>query len=380
MHAEVAERTPELEQFQTGARDSRSLSVGAGPTSAADVPMAAVIAGSTDSGAYPETVTSAAKALAQGDLPAPAKAVSQSDETETAGASGAVPGDPGRPTAAGEGSTSTTGLLPADQNSRSDPGVGDDVRPTRRPRRRIANRASARTAWIRRHRTLVALAGTVLAAAGVVAFLLAGSPADYAAIVGQQRITIVTLDTEITNLSQAVKHYPGVVDLSHTQETQQTLTWLVRYQINDQLARQQGITVTTAQAQAALAEIYASAKASSEAQGLTNVTLDLILAANGIPPNTAAELGRFQAISDQYVKNVSGGTTPTSTSAQTVATGKLGHAQCVAAKSLDIRVNPQFGRMDYSLPPYQVVSASSTAPRTPGPSSTASASGLTPAC
>ena len=70
---------------------------------------------------------------------------------------------------------------------------------------------------------LVALAGTVLAAAGVVAFLLAGSPADYAAIVGQQRITIVTLDTEITNLSQAVKHYPGVVDLSHTQETQQTL-------------------------------------------------------------------------------------------------------------------------------------------------------------
>ena len=53
MHAEVAERTPELEQFQTGARDSRSLSVGAGPTSAADVPMAAVIAGSTDSGAYP---------------------------------------------------------------------------------------------------------------------------------------------------------------------------------------------------------------------------------------------------------------------------------------------------------------------------------------
>ena len=48
MHAEVAQRTPELEQFQTGARDSRSLSVGAGPTSAADVPMAAVIAGSTD--------------------------------------------------------------------------------------------------------------------------------------------------------------------------------------------------------------------------------------------------------------------------------------------------------------------------------------------
>jgi len=59
------------------------------------------------------------------------------------------------------------------------------------------------------------------------------------------------------------------------------------------------ITATTAQAEAALAEIYASAKASAEAQGLTNVSLDLILAANGISPDTSAQLGRYQAIQTQ---------------------------------------------------------------------------------
>ena len=54
-----------------------------------------------------------------------------------------------------------------------------------------------------------------------------------AAITGNQRITIATLDTEVTNLSQAVKQYPGTIQLSSAQETQETLTWLVRFQINE---------------------------------------------------------------------------------------------------------------------------------------------------
>ena len=35
-----------------------------------------------------------------------------------------------------------------------------------------------------------------------------------AAIVGNERITIATLGTQVTNLSQAAKQYPGVVKLS----------------------------------------------------------------------------------------------------------------------------------------------------------------------
>jgi hypothetical protein len=199
-----------------------------------------------------------------------------------------------------------------------------------------------------------------------------------AAITGSQRITIATLTTEVANLSQAVKQYPGTIQLSSAQETQETLTWLVRFQINEELARQAGITVTPAQAEAALAEIYAAAKSSAEAQGLSNVTLNLILAANGVPPNLADEVGRYQAIQDQFVRQVNGGKIPTSTSAQSITTAKLQHAQCVAAKSLAIKINPQFGQLNYTQ--YQVVAAPNPVAASPGPAKATPTAGLTPAC
>ncbi len=226
-------------------------------------------------------------------------------------------------------------------------------------------------------RRLVMVAAVVLGAGLVVAGC---SPVKMgsAAIVGSQRITIATLTTEVTNLSQNVKLYPGTVQLSSAQETQETLTWLVRFQINEELARQAGITITPAQAQKALAQIYAAAKANAQAQGISNVTLNLILVANGIPPNLAAEVGRYQAIDDQFILQANGGSLPTSTSAQTATTAKLTKARCVAAKSLNIQVNPQFGQLNYTQ--YLVVSAPSMVARTPGPAKATPQSGLTPAC
>jgi hypothetical protein len=199
-----------------------------------------------------------------------------------------------------------------------------------------------------------------------------------AAIVGSQRISITTLGIESANLNQAAKRYPGVVTLTPTEVTQTTLTWLIRYQINEEVARQAGITVTPAQAQAALQAAYASAKTSAEAQGLTNVTLDLILAASGIPPNTSAQLGRYEAIATAYLKIANGGTAPTSSSAQTAAGNKLNQAECQAAKSLNIQVNPQFGQLDYSQ--YQVVTAPNPVARPPGPTTSASPIATAPAC
>ena len=199
-----------------------------------------------------------------------------------------------------------------------------------------------------------------------------------AAIVGNQRISIATLGTEVTNLNQAAEQYPGVVNLTPTEATQATLTWLIRYQINDELARQAGITVSTAQAEAALAQAYATAKTAAEQQGLTNVTPTLILASSGIPPNTAAELGRYEAIANQYLKIANGGTTPTSSSAQTAAGNKLNQAECQAAKALNIAVNPQFGQLDYSQ--YQVVTAPNPVARPPGPTTSASPVATAPAC
>ena len=199
-----------------------------------------------------------------------------------------------------------------------------------------------------------------------------------AAIVGDQRITIATLDNEVTNLNQAVARYKNTVQLSQAQQTQQTLTWLVRFKVNEELARQAGITVSNAQAQEALAEIYAAAKASAQAQGIPNASLDLILAANGIPPNLADEVGRYQAIDDEFARQANGGQEPTSTSAQTAISAKLTKARCQAAKALKIQVNPQFGQLNYNQ--LAIVAAPGTVFRPAGPAPAASPSGLTPAC
>jgi hypothetical protein len=199
-----------------------------------------------------------------------------------------------------------------------------------------------------------------------------------AAIVGNQRITIANLDTEVTNLSQSAKQYPGIVNLTATQMTQDTLTWLIRFQINEELAEQAGITISPAQAQAGQNQVYTSTAPQYESQGLTNVTLNLIMAINGIPQNLSTELGRWYEIETQFIKNANGGTPPTSSSAQAATLAKFQHAQCVAAKALNILVNPQFGRLDYSQ--YVVVSTPVTVSRPEGPPAPASLSGLAPAC
>jgi hypothetical protein len=227
-------------------------------------------------------------------------------------------------------------------------------------------------------RRLVKLSAVAL---GVGLVLTACSPAKVgsAAIVGNQRITIATLDTEVTNLSQTVKLYPTTVPLSQVQQTQQTLTWLIRFQINDELARQAGITVSSAQAQQALDDIYAQAKSSAQAQGISNVTLDLILAANGIPPNLSQEVGRYQAIDNEFVKQANGGTEPASgTPAANAATAQLTKARCLAAKTLTIQVNPQFGQLNYDQ--VAVVAAPSPVSRAPGPVTSSPQPGLSPNC
>ena len=199
-----------------------------------------------------------------------------------------------------------------------------------------------------------------------------------AATVGSQRITIASLDTEVTDLSQAVKQYPASISLTQAQQTKLTLAWLVKFQVAEQLARQQNITVSSAQAQSALAQILAASQAEAAQQGESNVTLTLILASAGIPPNLSAEVGRYQAIELRYLTQVNGGKLPSTTATENATTAKLNKASCVAAKSLNISVNPQFGRLDYSG--FTIVAAPATVTRAEGPAKAASTAGLTPAC
>ena len=201
-----------------------------------------------------------------------------------------------------------------------------------------------------------------------------------AAVVGSQRISIAHLDSEVTNLSRAVKQYPGFANLTATEQTQATLGWLIRYQVYEELARQHGITISAAQAQQALDSAVSQAEAAAEQQrGLTKVSQTEILAASGIPPDTATELGRFEAIVNQFLIIANGGTAPAQgSSAQSAAGNKLNQAQCQAVKALNIQVNPQFGQLDYTQ--LQVVDSPATVTRSQGPIQSASPVATAPAC
>jgi hypothetical protein len=220
---------------------------------------------------------------------------------------------------------------------------------------------------------IVAVAGVALAGCAVQPLKMGA-----AAIVGSQRISVATLGIESANLSQAAKKYPGVVTLSQTEVIQVTLTWLIRYKVQEELARQNGITVSPAQANAALKQAVSSAITSAEEEGLSNASQNLILTASGVPPSTSGELGRYEAIADMYLALVNGGKAPTTSSAQTAAEDKLGKAQCRAAKALNIQVNPQYGQLDYTE--LEVVSKPSEVTRAAGPTASASPVATAPAC
>ena len=98
----------------------------------------------------------------------------------------------------------------------------------------------------------------------------------------------------------------------------------------------------------------------------------------GISPQMLPALGRYQAQLTEYAKNVNGGKLPTSTAEDDKVNAALTKAQCTAAKSLNIQVNPQFGRLDYTQ--YSVVATPDRLSRPPGAPSPAPTTGLYPAC
>lgn len=219
---------------------------------------------------------------------------------------------------------------------------------------------------------------TVTAAAlATVAGLAACGPARMgsAAIVGDHSITTATLTSEVANLESAYKASQGRIRLqfAESQTTQQVLSWLVRFQIRERMAARNHITVTNAEVQQAISTTTSQAKASGSA------SLADLAVANGLPPDMIRELGRYQAIETVLVQRLDGGTLPTSQTGLQALSKKLNHSQCLAAKSLTIKINPQFGRMDYSqlsiIPAAQTLSAPQGG--IPSPST---APQVTPAC
>jgi SurA N-terminal domain len=220
----------------------------------------------------------------------------------------------------------------------------------------------------------------VLGAAGLgaCALLAACSPVKLgaAAVVGNQRITTSALDTQVANLQASAAPYAGKIQLTSAEMPTAVLSWLVRFSIMDQLAASAGISVTQSQVQAGIANINTQAASAAPEEGYSSG--QEVLVGAGIAPQMLTSVGRYQADEIAYVEKVNGGKLPSTTAQNTTVTAALDKAQCSAAKSLNIQISPQFGRMDYSQ--YAVVASSNTLSQPEGVPSPASTTGLAPAC
>jgi hypothetical protein len=199
-----------------------------------------------------------------------------------------------------------------------------------------------------------------------------------AAIVGNDRISTAHLDSEVSVLAKAAKPYAGAIQLTAAQMPKQVLSWLIRFQVRENLAKSDGLTVTNGQTQQALADIYAQAAQQAAQAGVSNVSLTELAVANGLPPDLLSQLGRYQAIEIAYVEQRNGGKLPTSTTAVTAATQQFNHAECLTYKAAPVHVNPQYGTMNYSQ--NSVVTAPNTLSRAEGAASGSPASGQSPSC
>jgi hypothetical protein len=225
-------------------------------------------------------------------------------------------------------------------------------------------------------RTRLAALGAV--GLGACAVLAACSPVKVgsAAVLGDQRITVSSLDTQVANFNTAAAPYGSQVQLTSTEVPAAVLSWLIRFAIQDQVAASAGISVTQAQVQQGIASVNSQAQQAAAQNGLSS-TQSVFLNA-GISPQMVRALGLYPPLELAFADTANGGKLPSTTAENTSVTAALTKAQCTAAKSLNIEVNPQFGRLDYSQ--YTVVPAADTLSRPAGTPSPASTTGLTPAC
>ncbi|MBO0803775.1 MAG: SurA N-terminal domain-containing protein [Nocardiopsaceae bacterium] len=191
--------------------------------------------------------------------------------------------------------------------------------------------------------------GGVAAALGAGVLLSACSPVQMgaAAIVGNQRITTSTLDTQASNLQKAVSRYPsGQVQMTSAQMPKAVLGWLVKFAIEDRAAKSAGISVTSSQVQQGIASIEEQAKQYAEQSGLSSPAI--VLLSSGIAPQMMENLGKYQAQELLLATKANGGKLPTSQAEDKKVSAALTRSSCLAAKSLNIRINPKYGRLDYS--------------------------------
>jgi hypothetical protein len=202
-----------------------------------------------------------------------------------------------------------------------------------------------------------------------------------ATLLTNDRITTSTLFAEVANLNANYQKDKGQIQLQYevSQMPQQVLSWLIRFRVGDEMAARNGITVTPGQQQAEQQELEQQASQSTTTGA--PVSLDELAVENGLPPDMIPDLARYQVIQNTLINRLDGGTLPTTPSDQQAISKQLRLYQCRAAKSLDIRVSPQWGQLDYAQISVIALPSTLSADASPSPSPSPSSSvQLTPHC
>jgi hypothetical protein len=216
----------------------------------------------------------------------------------------------------------------------------------------------------------------IAAAAAATCALSACGPARLgsAAITGGQRITVTTLSDQVSNLERAYQAGKAKIQLQFplAEAPQQVLGWMLRFRIRDELAARNHVIVTNGESQRALTSL-------AHQTGRTGPAFLELVVANGLPPDMLLDLGRYEAIQDNLFARLNGGTLPRTQARIQALSPAFSERECIAAKSLNIQVNPQFGQMDYGT--LSVIPAVSplSAPTVPAPAPSTKPR-LTPPC
>lgn len=168
-----------------------------------------------------------------------------------------------------------------------------------------------------------------------------------AAIVGSQRISTSTLSGDVAALNRVYQGHPSLrreVQYSPAQMPRIVLMWLVRFRIVADIARHNGVDVTAAEAEDALAVIKARA-AQQAGRSMTTAEFALLTA---IPPNLAGQLGRYEATFRDLALRFTGATDLASLTPaqQQLLETRLRAEVAAALKRLNIKINPRFGQFD----------------------------------
>lgn len=172
-----------------------------------------------------------------------------------------------------------------------------------------------------------------------------------AATVGSQRITTATVSDDVAALNKTYRANPAVagqLQYKPAQMPQLVLTWLVRFQILDDVAHTKRIQVTPGDSQrgvAAASQIF-------QQQTGQNISPNELALANAVPPSLLPQFGRFEAILSKLTLLYTGGRQPSSQQQQQaesqIVNQRLTADVGSATKNLKVKINPRYGRLNTS--------------------------------